>query len=162
MENAKNSFYIALRNRLAEVNPARTIFLRGVSRPGVVVEENELTTTKPQNDIYRLRWTTLSVNDQMPAALAQIGCEIRYSTAGTSNNGGMDRGQCLAAMDGELKQMLQPCCTQKMRYTQSGATAQATNVFWTAPVFEAVSEAQGVLTRAVAVDVFSLQEVGEA
>jgi hypothetical protein len=162
MENAKNSFYIALRNRLAEVNPARTIFLRGVSRPGVLVEENELVTTKPPNDIYRLRWTKLSVNRQMPAALEQISCEIRYSTAGTSANGGMDRGQCLAAMDDELMQMLQPCSTPKMSYTQSGSTAMATNVFWTAPAFEAVSEAQGVLTRAVAVDVFSLQEAGEA
>jgi hypothetical protein len=162
MENAKNSFYIALRNRLAEVNPARTVFLRGVNRPGVLVEENELATAKPPNDIYRLRWTKLSVNSQMPAALEQISCEIRYSTAGTNNNGGMDRGQCLTAMDDEVMQMLQPCSTPKMSYTQSGSAAMATNLFWTAPAFEAVSEAQGVLTRAVTVDVFSLQEVGEA
>jgi hypothetical protein len=162
MENAKNSFYIALRNRLARVNPARSIFLRGVSRPGVVVEENELVTTKPLNDMYRLRWTKLSVNRGMPAAMTQMTCEIRYSTAGTTNNGGMDRGQCLAAMDAELMQMLQPCSTQKMSFTQSGATTMATNVFWTAAVFEPASEVQGVLTRTVTVDVFSVQEVGEA
>lgn len=161
MENAKNSFYIALRNRLVQVNAARAVLLRGVTRPGVVVEENELASAKVQNDIFRLCWTTCAVNAQMPAALVQMGCEIRYSTAGTTNNGGMDRGQALVAMDSELRQMLQPSSTPKMSYTATGSTAMATNVFWTAPVFGAVSEAEGVLTRTVTVEVYSVQEVGE-
>lgn len=161
MENAMNSFYIALRNRLAQVNPARTIYLRGVNRPAVLVEENELATAKPQNDVFRMRWTKVSVNSEMPAAVIRTTCEIRYSTMGTTNNGGMDRGQSLTAMDSDLLQILQPDSTQKIRYSQSGAAAQSTNIFWTAPVFEAVSEAQGVVTRTVTVDVFSLQEVGE-
>jgi hypothetical protein len=161
MENAKNSFYIALRNRLAQVNPAQTIFLRGVSRPAVLVEENELATAKPQNDVYQIRWTKVSVDSEMPAAMVRATCEILYSTMGTTNNGGMDRGQCLTAMDSDLLQMLQPCSTPKMAYTQSGSTAELTNIFWTAPVFEAASDVQGVLSRTVTVDVFSLQEVGE-
>ena len=42
MQNAKDTFYVTLRDRLAAVNPARTMVLRGVTRPGVLVEENEL------------------------------------------------------------------------------------------------------------------------
>ena len=162
MVDEKNSFYIALRNRLAQVNPARTMMLRGISRPGVVVEENELPTAKVQNDIFRLRWTALSADRELPAAVTRMGCEIRYATAGTTNNGGMDRGQSLAAMDAELMQMLQPCSTPKMGYTATGATTRATNIFWAAPVFAAASEAQGVLTRVATVDVYSVQEAGEA
>jgi hypothetical protein len=41
MQNAKDSFYIALRTRLAALNPERTILLRGTKRPGILVEEAE-------------------------------------------------------------------------------------------------------------------------
>jgi len=34
MQNAKDSFYMALRTRLATINPERTILLRGALRPG--------------------------------------------------------------------------------------------------------------------------------
>ena len=42
MQNAKDTFYVTLRDRLAAVNPARTMLVRGVIRPGLLVEENEL------------------------------------------------------------------------------------------------------------------------
>ena len=41
MQNAKDSFYMALRTRLAAINPERTILLRGAARPGILVEEAE-------------------------------------------------------------------------------------------------------------------------
>ncbi len=44
MQNAKDTFYRMLQSRLAALNPARTIVLRGTVRPGVLVEENELAT----------------------------------------------------------------------------------------------------------------------
>ena len=34
MQNAKDTFYVTLRDRLAAVNPARTMVVRGVTRPG--------------------------------------------------------------------------------------------------------------------------------
>ena len=42
MQNAKDTFYVTLQSRLAALNPARTIVVRGVVRPGTLVEENEL------------------------------------------------------------------------------------------------------------------------
>ena len=41
MQNAKDSFYMALRTRLTAINPERTILLRGAVRPGILVEEAE-------------------------------------------------------------------------------------------------------------------------
>ncbi len=41
MQNAKDTFYLTLRNRLATVNPARTMTLRSVTRPGILVEDAE-------------------------------------------------------------------------------------------------------------------------
>ena len=45
MQNAKDTFYELLRGRLAALNPDRTVVVRGVVRPGVLVEENELVST---------------------------------------------------------------------------------------------------------------------
>ena len=42
MQNAKDTFYVTLQGRLAALNPARTIVVRGVVRPGTLVDENEL------------------------------------------------------------------------------------------------------------------------
>ena len=42
MQSAKDTFYVTLRDRLAALNPARTVVVRGMVRPGVLVEENEL------------------------------------------------------------------------------------------------------------------------
>jgi hypothetical protein len=38
MQNARDTFYVALRDRLAAVNPARTMVVRSVVRPGLLVE----------------------------------------------------------------------------------------------------------------------------
>ncbi len=42
MQDARDTFYVALRGRLAAINPDRTIVVRGQVRPGILVEENEL------------------------------------------------------------------------------------------------------------------------
>jgi len=47
MENAKDTFYITLRNRLTSVNPNRTMLLRAVRRPGILVEEAEAPVAEP-------------------------------------------------------------------------------------------------------------------
>ena len=41
MQSAKDSFYSALRDRLAVVNPGRSVTLQGVARPAIFVAENE-------------------------------------------------------------------------------------------------------------------------
>ena len=52
MKNAKDTFYVALRDRLAAVNPARTFVLRGVVRPGIMVVENEMVSAELPADVF--------------------------------------------------------------------------------------------------------------
>ena len=55
MQNAKDSFYMALRTRLTTINPERTILVRGAVRPGILVEEAEAPFNQVPNDIFVLR-----------------------------------------------------------------------------------------------------------
>ena len=73
MQNAKDTFYVTLRDRLAAVNPARTMVLRGVTRPGVLVEENELASACGPVNVFCLRWTGLSVDAQGGVAAGDDG-----------------------------------------------------------------------------------------
>ncbi len=62
MQNARDTFYVTLRDRLAAINPGRTMVLRGVTRPGVLVEENELVSAFQPVNAFCLHWTGLSVD----------------------------------------------------------------------------------------------------
>jgi len=163
MQNAKDTFYITLRDRLAAANPARTIVVRGATRPGLLVEENELATDAVPVDVFRLRWLGLKVDAQSALPLVTMSCEIRYATDGNAGNGGMDRGRLLAAMDAELAAAIaeKPRNTAKMNYSTSPATALETNLFWGDPFFGAVSVTGERLERVATVDVFCFQEAGE-
>jgi hypothetical protein len=168
MQDARDTFYVVLRGRLAALNPARTIVVRGQVRPGILVEENELATTMQPTDAFCLRWTAMSVDAFGPMPLVATECEIHYATDGTAGNGGMDRGRLLAAMDGELAAALgaAPQSAIKMNYSRLAAAgaapvAMGTNIFWSQPKFEAAISTSERLARVAAVQVFSYQEAGE-
>ena len=163
MQHAKDTFYITLRDRIAALNPARTVLVRGVSRPAVLVEENELPSAYEQLGTFRLRWTDLNVDPRSNQPLATMRCEIRYATAGNSSSGGMDRGRLLAAMDAELASALNdaPQRAAKTNYSASGATSMQTNIFWNNAVFNAAETKDDQLQRVATIEVFSYQEAGE-
>src|ERR1700758_2610305 len=102
MQNAKDSFYIALRTRLAVVNPERTILLRGSLRPGILVEEAEAPFAHLPNDVFVLRWLGLGADLDLSSAMTAQECEIVYQTCGTQAFGGLDRGRALSEMDEEV------------------------------------------------------------
>jgi hypothetical protein len=167
MQNAKDTFYTMLQGRLAALNPARTIVLRGLERPGTLVEENELPTASVPVDAFRLQWTALQVTSASPLRWVAMECSIEYATDGSPGNGGMDRGRLLAAMDAELAAALgaEPHAVAKMNYANAGSgssvTAMGTNIFWADPVFAAVAAAGERLQRTATVRVFAYQEAGE-
>jgi len=167
MTNAKDTFYLMLRDRLAALNPARTVVVRGVTRPAVLVQENELATDAVTPDAFLLHWTALKVDTQGPLPLAAMTCEIRYATDGNAGNGGMDRGRLLSAMDAELTAALRtwPHSVVKMNYAASGIgvapIAMATNVFWSDAVFSPVTVTAERLERVATIEVFCYQEAGE-
>ncbi len=162
MENAKDTFYITLRDRLAALNPGRTVVVRGVIRPGILVESSELATSVTVTDTYVLRWTGVHVDAHGAASLARLQCEIGYCTDGSAGNAGMDRGRALSAMDAELVQILQPQSALKKNFAVTPAAAMGTSIFWGDAVFGAATADGERLRRVATVDVFAYQETGEA
>jgi hypothetical protein len=169
MQNARDTFYVTLRDRLAAVNPARTMVLRGVTRPGVLVEENELVSAYQPANVFCMHWTGLGVDVQRGLPLLTMTCQIKYATDGDAGNGGMDRGRLLSGMDAELVAAVSaaPHHTVKMNYVAAAGSsgqapvAMATNVFWGDVVFGAVVVNGERLERVATVEVFAYQEVGE-
>jgi hypothetical protein len=161
MQNAKDSFYMALRARLVAINPERTILLRGSVRPGIFVEEAEAPFSQLPDDVFVLRWLGLGVDLDLSSGMAAEECEIIYQTCGTQSFGGLDRGRALSQMDEELTAMLQPLFTPKLNYTATPAAAMLTNVFWNEPIFTPLVSQRDLLSRSAKVMVFSYQEQGE-
>ena len=161
MQNAKDSFYVALRTRLAAINPARTVLLRGTLRPGILVEEAEAPFGQVPSDVFVLRWSGLGTNLNLSAAMAAQECEIGYQTCGTQGFGGLDRGRALSEMDEEVIAMLEPFCTPKMNYAAQPPATMLTQVFWDEPVFTPALAQRDRMSRSAKVVVYSYQEQGE-
>jgi hypothetical protein len=161
MQNAKDSFYIALRTRLSTVNPERTILLRGAVRPGILVEEAEAPMSQLPNDVFVLRWLGLGADSDLPATMAGEQCEIIYQTCGTQSFGGLDRGRSLSEMDEELLEMIAPYWTPKLNFTATPPATMLTQVFWDEPAFAPIVIQRDQLSRTATVLVYSYQEQGE-
>jgi hypothetical protein len=161
MQNAKDSFYMALRTRLVAINPERTVLLRGTVRPGILVEEAEAPFSQLPNDVFILRWLALGVDLDLGSTMVAEQCEILYQTCGTQSYGGLDRGRSLSMMDEELTAMLQPFYTPKLNYTKTPTATMLTKVFWDEPKFGPIVTQQDRLSRSANVMVYSYQEQGE-
>jgi hypothetical protein len=161
MQNAKDSFYLALRTRLATINPERTVLLRGALRPGILVEEAEAPAAQLPSDVFVLRWLGLGADLDLSSAMAAGECEILYGTCGSQAFGGLDRGRMLSAMDEEVLAMLQPFHTPKSNYSAQPATVMQTQVFWDEPTFAPINIQRDRLSRSVKVMIYSYQEQGE-
>jgi hypothetical protein len=161
MQNARDSFYVALRTRLAAVNPERTVLLRGTVRPGIVVEDAEAPFNQLPSDVFVLRWLGLGAEMSLGSTMAAEECEIVYQTCGTQSFGGLDRGRALSAMDEEVLAIAAPFYTPKLNYISQPPTAMLTQVFWDEPGFGPVAVQRDRLSRAAKVMVYSYQEQGE-
>lgn len=166
MQNAKDTFYEVMRERLAAVNPDRTVVVRGSTRPAVLVEENELSEIRMPKECFVLRWKSLAVDLQGAETRCALLCEITYSSSGSKEQAGTDRGRVMAAMDSELLAMLAwPAKSVKTNYAGlaygRGATAMTTNLWWGAVKLGELQVDLETLTRTARVEVMAFQEAGE-
>jgi hypothetical protein len=158
MQNAKDTFYEVLRGRIVALNPYRTVVLRGVVRPGLLVEENELVSTAALPDCFRMLWTPGAASAAGNMTMVTNECVIEYETAGTAGNAGMD---------GELQAAVNPLprTTAKMNYAAlasgGAAVGMTTNVWWGELVFGKTVVKDDRLARTATVSVMSYQEAGE-
>jgi hypothetical protein len=170
IQGLKDSFYGALRDRIAAGNAARTVVVRGVIRPGVLVVENEFPAaavdTIPMVEVFCLRWVKLAIDRQSAGAMVRLGCEIGYASDGSAGAVGLDRGRALAAMDAELATALTavPMHTSAETFAEivgvgiTNATVTGTNVFWGEAVFAAAVMRGERMERTAQVEVFGYGE----
>jgi hypothetical protein len=162
MQFAKDTFYVTLRDRLAVLNPARIVFLDGVNRPAVVVAENEpATATGALLDAFYIVWGAVRVVEGAAGSLRPLlalDCAIVYRTRGTEDMSGVDRGRTLAALDGELLQILSPHTAPKRDYTQAPPVDLGTSVFWLPPQLAEPVNVGGELRRTARTTIYFFPE----
>lgn len=138
MQFAKDSFLLALQQRLASLNPARTVTINGATVPAFVAVENlPPSAAEPQPNTFYVEWGSAAVlgGHAGNGALMSLGCRISYYTLGTVQSM-VDRGRVLGELDDELLGICQPTNTEKFDYTQSPSADLGTTVFWNQPQFE--------------------------
>ena len=161
MQHAKDSFYMALRMRLTQINPARTILIRGAIRPGILVEEAEAPFSQAPTDVFILRWLGVGVDVDLASPMMAAECEISYQTLGTQTFGGLDRGRQLSAMDRELAAILSPSQTPKFNYATNPPAAMLTQVFWDEPAFAPALVQRDRMCRSAKLKIYCYLEEGE-
>jgi hypothetical protein len=162
MQAAKDSFYLALRERLGDINPARTVLVEGATRPALLVVENEpATAVPPLANAFYLRWGRAEPAKGAERArrpLVKLECRFDYRTAGADASA-VDRGRALAALDLELLQACSPHHTAKCDYEEDPAQELGSSVFWGLPEFGEVEVAHDELRRSARLFVFFFPEV---
>ena len=166
MQNAKDTFYELLRQRLAAVSPERTVVVRGVTRPGLLVDENEFQAAALLLDCFHLRWTEVHVDARGGLTTCAMICEIFYATAGTPESGGLDRGRTLSTMDGELLSTLRQLPRNVVKADYSAGVSgkplsMKTRVWWNEVSFGEIKPDRNCCSRVATVIVSAYQEEGE-
>lgn len=151
MQSTKDTFYAALRDRLAVIDPQRAI----------IVAENAPATPAPAPlDTFILHWSAPSIVQAVAAnqALWRMDCSISYATTG-ADPASTDRARSLAALTSELIAITAVRNTPKRDYTTSPATDLGTNIFWSDPRFSDAAPIGAALTRAAHFIVHFFSEV---
>jgi len=162
MQATKDSFYIALRDRLVTVDPQRTITLDGATRPAIVVAENEPPgAVPPACDAFYLHWGGARAALPSSSGLMEMECAISYRTKGSDANGNLDRGRDLASLDNDVLAICSPPHIEKYDYSTGAGVDLGSTIFWTLPVFSALVNAPPYVGRDVSVTVFFYPEVNQ-
>ena len=162
MQPTKDSFYVELRNRLAAVDPNRTITLDGAVRPAIAVVENEPPATAPPlYDVFYLHWGSARPVQPSIGTMMALDCTISYCTVGAEQNGWLDRGRALANLDNDLLAICSPAHTAKCDYSSGAPVSLGTTLFWTQPVLTAAKTMQSNIGREVAITLFFYPEVNQ-
>jgi hypothetical protein len=133
MQAAKDSFYMALRERLTALNPARTMVIDGVTVPAIVVRENlEARFQEAQTGAFYVDFGDILIAESTRPMLG-IDCHIWYASEGSGGTG-VDRGRALAEMDVELLRICDPPHTGMLDYSQTPSADLGSAIFWTVPI----------------------------
>ncbi len=163
MQATKDTFFRALQSRLAVVNPARTITVDGVTRPAILVVENEAyPPPKLFFNTFYIHWLGGPAVRQFARTLTPryaLLAQLEYFVQGTPalQRPFADRGRITAQMDGELIEILFPGIAEKTDYSGASPQPLGCSVHWQwTPDFRSAAERDGsLLKRAATVNVSS-------
>lgn len=162
MQAAKDTFYVALRDRLVQVNPALTITIDGATRPAIVVEENEPPiSVEKQNDAFYLQWGEAEAAHPANSTLMTMKCVITYTSEGERESGGVGRGRDLSALDSVLLAICSPPQAHKYDYSSGTPAELGSFIFWSAPVLAALKADTGQVGREARIAIFFYPEVNQ-
>lgn len=123
---------MALRARLAALNPARTVVIDGVTAPGILVRENmETRFNEAQAGVFYVDFGEMLVAESTRPMLG-MDCGIWYASEGSGGTG-VDRGRMLAEMDEEVLRICAPPHTEMLDYSLTPTGDLGSGVFWTMP-----------------------------
>lgn len=133
MQFTKDTFYLALRDRLAALDPKRKVVIDGAERPAILVAENEpQNAAPPLPNAYYLAWGPPRVvpgSENSARPLMMMECRASYRV-GTLTSGAVDRGRMLSGLDNGLLCLLAPPRTAKLDTSKTPPAPAGTYVFW--------------------------------
>lgn len=136
-QNAKDSVYMALREQLAALNPARIVTTADEMRPGIVVEENEIDAALPlPQEVFVLRWHGSKVVERM----MRLDAEVIYRAIGDEAMSRQDRGRRRTAMDKEIFALCERGSAEIADHSQQPAAPSGGKVMWRLDGIEVAGE----------------------
>lgn len=162
MQSTKDSFFLALRSRLQQVNPQRTVTLNGESLPGLLADESRPGLRGDETEVFFLSWGAVTPFTDSPlvnSTLMACECTFRYGTRGGAA-GDVARGRELARMDHELLSICLPPRTAKLDYTGETPRDLGTTIFWQAPLLGNLRQSANELSRTATLLLFFYPEGG--
>ena len=162
MQATKDTFYVALRDRLVQVDPNLTAVIDGVKRPAIVVAENEPPSPLPrQDETFYLYWGGAHPVQPATSTLMAMDCTVSYTCLGESDTGGVGRGRRLGALDADLLAMCAPGQAHKNDYSGGSAIDLGSHIFWPAPQLEPLKVEAKQVGHQARVTVFFYPEVNQ-
>lgn len=162
MQATKDTFYVTLRDRLVQVDPNLIMVIDGATRPAIVVAENEPPISLPrQDEAFYLDWGGATPVQPATSTLTAMVCTISYTSVGQSDNGGVDRGRDLAALDADLLAICAPAQAHKNDYSSGAAVDLGSYIFWSIPKLEPLKVEAKQVGRLAQVTVFFYPEVNQ-
>ncbi len=163
MQAAKDSLYLTLRERLAASYPGRTITVGAATRPAIVVVENDQpSVTARQHETFYMEWGEARPVRPAISTLMAMTFTLTYASAGTEQNGGLDRGRVLGELDSEMLGICSPAVARKSDNTGANPVDLGSNIFWTVPAIRPQKAAPNCVAHEASLTVYFYPEVNQA
>lgn len=158
MQAVKDSFFIALRDRL------KNSMTGDGPSPRIIACENNRCRWLADEDTFYLRWKgeVELPGDAQRAGWRALQCEIGYRTQGTDVYSSEDRGRKLSVHDGQLLAAASPRRAHLLDCSQDPPTQLNVFILWTAPSLKSGEDKLNGLQRTTQVDVLWRDEEAQA